>query len=257
MENLISKLVSRPRSMKFDTDSFVRKLNKEYVKSRKKTEFKTKKTFSPSTVGYGYGTCPRYWNLAFSGAEFDESWTAQQIIAMMVGTDSHERIQKKIEEMGVLVGEEVEIKSQDPPIRGFVDVVVEQDGNRAVGEIKTVKAEQFMKRKDEGVPSESHLLQILIYMKILELDEGFVLYEDKNNHLVTANPVLMNEKNKEYIEYVFDWMKEVYDAYKNNKNVSRPFPKSSYICKYCPLNRVCHESSNGRTKISPLEVKIP
>lgn len=257
MENLISKLVSRPRSMNFDVDSFVRKLNKEYVKSRKKTEFKTKRSFSPSTVGYGYGTCPRYWSLAFSGAEFDESWSAPQIIAMMNGSDSHERIQQKIEDMGALESKELEIKNEYPPIRGFVDVIVRQGDNRAVGEIKTIKSEQFIKRKDEGVPSESHLLQILIYMKILEINEGFVLYEDKNNHSVAANPVMMNEKNSEYIDYVFDWMKQVYDSFKENKNVSRGYSKSSYECKYCPLNRICYEKPNGKTKIAPLQVKIP
>lgn len=257
MENLISKLVSRPRSMKFDVDSFVRKLNKQYVKSRKNTEFKTKTSFSPSTVGYGYGTCPRYWNLAFSGAEFDESWSAPQVIAMMTGTDSHERIQKKMDEMGALVEEEVEIKNANPPIRGFVDAIVEQDGVRAVAEIKTIKAEQFIKRKDEGVPSESHLLQLLIYMKLLNMDEGFILYEDKNGHLLTANPVVMNEKNRQYVEDVFDWMTVVYDAFKSKKNVARAYSKSSTVCKYCPLNRTCYEQTNGRTKIPPLEVKIP
>lgn len=257
MENLISKLVSRPRNMNFEVDKFVRKLNKEYVKSRKNTVFRTKKSFSPSTVGYGYGTCPRYWSLAFKGAEFDDSWSAPQVIAMMNGTDSHERIQQKIEEMGILEDKEVEIKNEDPPIRGFVDIIINDNGTRAVGEIKTIKAEQFYKRKDEGVPSDSHFLQTLIYMKLLDIPEGFVLYEDKNNHSYAATPILMTDKNSEYIDYVFDWMKQVYDAHKDDKNVSRAYTKSSTTCKYCPLNRVCYESPNGRTKIPPLEVKIP
>lgn len=243
--------------MQFDVNKFTRRLNKEYVKSRKKTEFKTKKSFSPSTVGYGYGTCPRYWVMAFNGVEFDENWTAAQIIAMQNGTDSHERIQKKVEEMGCLDDKEVELKNQDPPIRGFVDIIVSMDGSKAVGEIKTIKHEQFIKRKDEGVPSDSHLLQLLIYMKLLEIDEGFVFYEDKNDHQTTAVPVAMNEKNKEYIDQAFDWMKEVYQAYKDEKNVSRGYPKSSMTCKYCPISRACSEAKNGRTKIPPLEVRIP
>jgi CRISPR/Cas system-associated exonuclease Cas4 (RecB family) len=257
VENLISKLVSRPRSMKFDVNKFTRKLNKEYVKSRKNVDFKTKKSFSPSTVGYGYGTCPRYWVMAFNGVEFEESWTAAQIIAMQNGTDAHERIQEKIEEMGCLEDKEVEIKNEDPPIRGFVDVIVSLDEARAVGEIKTIKHEQFIKRKDEGVPSDSHLLQLLIYMKLLDIDEGFVFYEDKNDGQTVGNPVVMNEKNKEYIDYVFDWMKQVYTAYKEGKNVSRGYPKSSTTCKYCPISKACEEAKNGRTKIPSLEVRIP
>ena len=32
-----------------------------------------KKTFAPSTVAYGHGECPRYWYIAFDGAEFSDN----------------------------------------------------------------------------------------------------------------------------------------------------------------------------------------
>jgi len=159
--------------------------------------------------------------------------------------------------MGILEDKEVELRNEDPPIRGFVDVVVNMEGARAVGEIKTIKHEQFIKRKDQGVPSESHLVQLLIYMKLLDINEGFVFYEDKNDGQTTGNPIVMNEKNQEYVDYIFDWMRQVYSAYKEGKNVSKGYPKSSTTCKYCPINKACHEAKNGRTKIPPLEAKIP
>ena len=59
-----------------------------------------KKTFSPSTIGYGHGNCPRYWFIAFSGEEFDEKFDATAIANMLNGTYAHERLQKIIAESG-------------------------------------------------------------------------------------------------------------------------------------------------------------
>jgi hypothetical protein len=36
-----------------------------------------KKTFAPSTLVWNHGVCPRYWYLAFDGAEFYEYKSAQ------------------------------------------------------------------------------------------------------------------------------------------------------------------------------------
>jgi hypothetical protein len=65
----------------------------------------------------------------------------------------------------------------------------------------------------------------------------------------------MTEENEEYINYIFDWMREVYNAFQEKKNVKRPYTKSSYQCKYCPIFEACQEAPNGRTEIPALQVK--
>jgi CRISPR/Cas system-associated exonuclease Cas4 (RecB family) len=254
-KNLIKTLTTKPRNTKVDAKKLRLAIGRAYLEGKNKTEFRTKKTFSPSTVGYGYGTCGRYWNLVFSGAEFKDTFSAQGMAAMNAGTQAHERIQGAMQKADLVKELEREVKLLDPPIRGFADLILEIDGEEVVGEIKTIKAEGFDIRKDTSTGSDSHVVQLLIYMKALGLDEGFFLYENKNSHEIAVIPIVMSEENQEYSEYIFDWMREVHQAWKENKNIKRPFKEISYECKYCPIKNDCYSRTDGRTKILPLEVR--
>jgi CRISPR/Cas system-associated exonuclease Cas4 (RecB family) len=254
-KNLIKNLTSKPKNTKIDPKKLVRQISKAYVYDKNKVEKRQKFTFSPSTVGYSHGTCARYWNLVFSGAEFEETFTAQGIAAMQNGTDSHNRLQKLMVDNNLVKEIEREIRLADPPIRGFADLIFEVDGQEVVGEIKTIKDEYFTVRKNNSTPSDSHLVQLLIYMKALDLEEGVFIYENKNTHDLAGISVVMSDENKEYIDYIFNWMREVYAAWKDGKNIKRPFTKSSNFCKYCPIMEDCWSRPDGRTKIESLKVK--
>jgi len=255
-KNLISTLLNKPKNTKLDTKKFIKMLNNAYKESNKTKEFKQKKTFAPSTIGYGHGTCARYWFIAFNGAEFTDDIPAANIASMKSGTAAHERIEKLIETTGLLKQQEREIKNEDPPVRGFADAILEIDNQEIIGEIKTIKDQYFIQRKSEGSPSPSHLLQLLIYMKIEGADEGFVLYENKNDNELLAIPIQMNDKNKEYIDYVFEWMQKVYSAYKENTIPKRGYTKSTWTCKSCPVSETCLEKDLGKLKINNLKVGV-
>lgn len=255
VNNLIKTLTNKPRNTKLDPKKFRLAVGRAYLQGRTANGFKKKYTFSPSTVGYGHGTCPRYWSLAFDGAEFKETVNAQGVAAMDNGTDAHTRIQKVIEKTGMLKEVEKEIKLSDPPIRGFVDLIIDADGEDVVGEIKTIKDDQYSVRKDTSTGADSHIVQLLIYMKALELDEGFLMYENKNTHEIAIVPVVMSEENKDYADYIFDWMKEVRKAWEEKKNIKRPFKAGGKPCNYCPVSKACIEKADGRTKIDPLVVR--
>lgn len=254
-KNLIKTLTTKPRETRVDYKKLRLAIGKAYIGNRNKTEFRVKKTFSPSTVGYGYGKCGRYWNLAFSGAEFKDTFNAQGMAAMNAGTQAHERIQGAMQKAGLVKELEREVKLDDPPIRGFADLIIDADGVDVVGEIKTIKTEGFDIRKDTSTGSDSHVVQLLIYMKALGLDEGFFIYENKNNHEISIIPVVMSEENDAYISMIFDWMREVYAAWKDGKNIKRPFKEDSYECRYCPIKDDCFSRPDGRTKIEPLEIR--
>jgi CRISPR/Cas system-associated exonuclease Cas4 (RecB family) len=253
-KNLIHTLMNKTKDTKLDAKKFVKMINSAYQETNTVKEFKQKKTFAPSTVGYGHGTCARYWWIAFNGAEFTENIPAANIASMKSGTAAHERIEKLVEVTGLLKEREREIKSDSPPIRGFADLVLSIDDEEIIGEIKTIKDQYFIQRKGEGSPSPSHLLQLLIYMKIEGAQEGFILYENKNDNELLSIPIQMTEKNKEYIEYVFDWMNNVYDHYKENNPPKRGYTKSTWICKNCPVSEACLEREVGEDKIPNLKV---
>ena len=37
----------------------------------------------------------------------------------------------------------------------------------------------------------------------------------------------MSEENEKYANYIFDWMREVYKAWEEKKNIKRPFTEKS------------------------------
>jgi len=255
-KNLIASLRNRPKETELDSAKLVKMIYQSYESNRPETEYKKKSSFAPSTLGYGHGTCARYWTLAFTGGDFTQHTPALNVASMDSGTDAHTRIQKAMEKTGILKECEREIRNSDPPVRGFADVILEFNGKEIVGEIKTIKDQYFIQRQQEMQPSNSHLLQILIYMKIENIEEGFLLYENKNSNELVGIPVVMSEKNKEYIEYVFEWMREVYAAWKDNVHLKRGYTKSTWQCKGCPVMNICNEMEPKGVKIDNLKVGV-
>lgn len=239
----------------FDATEFAKILEQAYSDTARDGKGTKKTTFSPSTVGFGHGTCPRYWFIAFNGADFDETKDAAAIANMLNGTYSHERIQKLLEGNPVLVEIEREMKYDDPPIRGFADLIVDWDGKEVIGEIKTIKDENFAIKQASNKPTGSHLVQVLIYMKINDSDTGFVMYENKNTQEICVIPISMNESNEEFIDSVFDWMRSVYSLYKEGSLPARGYTKSSYQCKFCPVKKTCwKEMEDGEDLLGNLAV---
>jgi CRISPR/Cas system-associated exonuclease Cas4 (RecB family) len=251
----------RSGSGHFDPKEFIQKYEEVYKSSSNRSGFKTKKTFSPSTLGWSHGTCPRYWFIAFSGAEFVEDVDSKAQANMDNGSYAHERIQKTMKEMGIVKEIELEIKSDDPPIRGFVDVVVDWYGKDVPGEIKTANDSSFNFRTTSGKPSPSHYVQFLIYLKVLKAEEGFLMYENKNTQEVLIIPVSANSKTKKDVAYLFEWMKDTRKAFDDGVLPEKPWTRSNAkICKTCPVRGDCFDPEKfgeGTVSLPPLEIPKP
>jgi CRISPR/Cas system-associated exonuclease Cas4 (RecB family) len=255
--DIVKNLKFKKYEGKFDPKEFAKMLDDAYLATKRADGAMTKYTFSPSSFGYGNGNCPRYWYMAFSGAHFVDNNDAQAIANMANGTKAHERIQSLIEKMGdpvKSVQTEVEIKNEYPPIRGFIDLVINWDDEEVLGEIKTAKQEVWDTRQAEMSPSANHMLQLLAYMKLRNVKEAFFLYENKNTQELLIIPLQMNEKNKEIIDNLFVWLCEVYDNYKDGGIPMRPFLKTSYACKGCPIKKECWSGETGTVQIEAYEV---
>jgi CRISPR/Cas system-associated exonuclease Cas4 (RecB family) len=250
-KNFMKQILDKRPEDRINTKDLISKIESGYTVNRK-TEFKTKKSFSPSTLVYGSGACPRYWFLAFSGAEFDDDADAYAVANMNSGTQSHERIQKAIEDAGIMVEKEKKIITQDPPIFGFADAIIQWGEEQPVVEIKTMREEAFAYRKHAKPPSY-HVMQLIIYMKVLGKKLGILLYENKNSHELHAITV---EPTKEYIEwadYAFSWMQNVRARWELKEIPKKPYRSNSKVCKSCPLQRACADAPTGTNKIDPLE----
>jgi CRISPR/Cas system-associated exonuclease Cas4 (RecB family) len=230
-------------------------LEEHYTDSMNRDGFKTKKSFSPSKLTYGHGTCPRYWNMAFRGANFVESDSIDPTSAynMTIGTEGHERLQALFESAGILEEAEKKVVYDDPPIKGSLDAIIIWNGRHVV-EIKTTRQEGFVFRVKTNAPTGYHLVQLLIYMKVEELSSGFILYENRNSGQFLIIPVEMTEENQELVDRVFEWMREVYSSFENDEVIKRPFTKRSKECKGCPINKDCWEAEDGDVVLFPLRI---
>jgi len=252
--SIVSNLKFKKHDGRFKPEEFARMLNDAYLATKREDQITTKKSFSPSTLGYGYGNCPRYWYMAFKGAMFVNDNDAVAIANMAQGTQAHARLQGLIKTFPNHVSEELEITNEYPPIRGFIDLIMDYSGN-VVGEIKTAKQEIWDVRKVTMASSPNHLLQLLTYMKLKDADEGFFLYENKNTLEALIIPVQMNARNKKIIDGMFLWMCEVWDNFKDGGLPMRPFTKSSSSCKYCPVKKECWAGEIGTVQIEAYEVQ--
>jgi len=253
-KNFLNELMQQNKQIASDSsmDALIEKINSGYVANRG-PRHQQKKTFAPSTIAYGHGECPRYWYLAFEGGEFEDYADPFAGANMTNGTKSHERIQKAIEDSGILIDSEFKITNEDPPIFGFGDVMLNWEGEELLGEIKTAMAEGFEYRKKTRKPKTGHLIQLLIYMKILKKAKAVLIYENKNNHELLAIPVTVNDYYRKWIDQAFDWMREVRKSWEDKVLPKKNYRSNSKICKTCPLAKVCATAGDGDIKIKSLE----
>jgi len=245
----------------FDSDAMIEKINLGYTIMRgpKHTQ---KKTFAPSTIVYGHGECPRYWYLAFNGATFEDNTDAYGAANMTAGTLSHDRIQAAMMNSGIAKTyindknektTEFKVIHNDPPIFGYGDAMLEWEGEEIIGEIKTMMSEAYEYRKKTNKPKTGHLVQLLIYMKILGKSKGALIYENKNNHDLMIIPVEVNDGYIKWINYAFDWMREVRKAWEDQTLPTKNYRNNSKVCKSCPVKATCLEAGTGVIKIASLE----
>jgi CRISPR/Cas system-associated exonuclease Cas4 (RecB family) len=251
-KNLLQHVMGPKPVDKANMDALIEKINSGYI-AKRGTRFQTKKSFAPSTIAYGHGECPRYWYLAFEGGEFEDYSDPFAGANMTNGTKSHERIQQAMADAGVLIDSEFKITYEDPPIFGFGDVLLDWQGEELLGEIKTAMAEGFEYRKKSRKAKTGHLIQLLIYMKILKKAKAVLIYENKNNHELLAIPVEVNEYYIKWVDQTFEWMRTVRKAWEDKLLPKKNYRSNSKICKTCPLAKVCASAGEGEIKINSLE----
>lgn len=242
---------------RFDVEKMAKLLDEAYLATRREPSDRAKKSFAPSGIGYGSGKCARQWFYAFNGGIIrEEDNDSTGIANMAYGTEAHERIQKLFERAGILLKAEKEIISEDPPIFGYADLIIKWQGEEVVGEIKTTMQESFVSKKHKMKPAGYHLLQVLLYMWVLDLNKGFLLYENKNMQNMLVIPVTWNAENKKLVEDTIEWLRTVRSNWEAGTLPKRPFTQKSPACKSCPFKTHCWEDEVGEVVIPPLEVPV-
>ena len=275
LEQVMTKSTKKKVTNSEEDENFVEGLptaiNAGYL-VKTKTRFVKKNNFSASSLAYGAGECPRYWTLAFDGQITYDNSDAMGVANRTQGTLGHGRIQEAIEASGLLAQDmefdpiprkysqqthpamEFRVKTDDPPFDGYGDVMIDYKGERLVGEIKTIRNDEFEYRKINRRPKMAHLMQLLLYMKVWKMRKGVMIYENKNTHELLTLPVVVSEHYRAWAEEVFDWMKLVYKNWQEKQLPEIPYRSNSKICKVCPIQKACAEAGDGTVKIKPMRL---
>lgn len=141
-----------------------------------------------------------------------------------------------------------EIEVQSPPeynFKGNVDAVIDlrgsewEQGNEfdvIVIDFKTMKDEYF---SDLREAKHEHVIQVHIYMWLLDCQIAIVLYENKDNQSIKEMVVPRNEKIIDKIKEESLWL---VDVIRHKKLPDRPseFSQHKFPCRMCEFRKICY-----------------
>ncbi len=119
-------------------------------------------------------------------------------------------------------------------------------GKRVAGDMKTIGSKAWVNQLVKKGPHKDYLIQLTIYIHILDCDYGIIMYENKDNSEMKWFHVPRNDKWWEIVQFQAKKMIEMAKPDKNGR-VKLPPPKyatkRAYSCTYCEFKNLCHKSA--------------
>ena len=144
--------------------------------------------FYPSIVS---SPCERYVYLAFNGLMPSSPIAANVRRIFDCGDYLGLRFTKYFQELGIYINEEQPTKCDNPPISGRYDYMIQHEVyGKTIVELKSINDKGFKALITD--PKSDHYLQLQIYLNILNIEHGIVLYENKNDQQVKCFSVVKN-----------------------------------------------------------------
>ena len=138
--------------------------------------------FYPSALG---NTCDRYLYLAYNGFIQERPLDAKLQRILDNGAYLEDRMADYFANLDILISRELRVKLDYPVISGRVDFVLTHDKYKEIAlELKSINTRGFNALKQ--APKPEHEIQLQIYLNLLPLDHGVVLYENKNDQQLKA-----------------------------------------------------------------------
>lgn len=220
----------------------------DHLSKRNEVSFKKVNGFHPSYTNQ----CKRYWYYMFEGVNTDVDFRPQTYRIFDNGHAVHDRLYKYFREMGILVNEEIPVNYSSPPIEGTADGIINWYGEKLI-ELKSISSEGFHYRQIYKKPKDEHYRQAQIYMECLNLDSGFVIYENKNNQELL--PIYI-EKDQVFIDKLFKKYREIYGSFVQQIIPERPYKITSKHCQSCNVRSLCWsgENDNGKENLQEYEM---
>jgi hypothetical protein len=176
------KQVRKPRTKNQDR-WFLNHLEKnlKFTKSGTKSG-----AFYPSMLG---NPCDRNLYFAYHGQLPDQVIEAKTARIFDVGSSLEIRMQKYFERTGIFLAAEQTVRLENPPISGRYDFLLRHDEyGRIILELKSINDAGFAALIE--APKSDHLVQLQIYLNLVGMENGILLYENKNDQKLKAFKVI-------------------------------------------------------------------
>ena len=133
--------------------------------------------------------------------------------------------------------EEVNVRKDDFWFSGHIDCIFKLAGDLGIVDFKSMNSRMFSQLRE---PLEKHIIQVTIYLWILDIHSGFLLYENKDTQKIKLYEIVRNDELVEKIKNRAMGLKGILEQRKLPK---RPFKKDSKQCKSCDFKSVCWKKS--------------
>jgi CRISPR/Cas system-associated exonuclease Cas4 (RecB family) len=223
-------------------DLLIEKID-QHLQERNEPVYKKVDYFRPSSTNQ----CATYWWYMFNGVEYTPSFSPQTYRIFDNGHRVHDRLYEYFRGLGILVEEEFPVSNDDPPIQGTADGIIDLDGHKLI-ELKSISAEGFQYRQLSHKPSDDHVRQANLYMHCLNLDSGFVIYENKNNQQIL--PIYI-ERDDVFLDKLFKKYRKIYKAVQDGVKPDRPYKRTSKHCARCDLADLCWSEKESVEEYEP------
>lgn len=217
--------------------SFVGLYNEELIKSSPDREKKEIKSWHAS----GLGSCPTGRYLERMGVPPDKEFDARTLDVFAVGKAEEEfflSVLANSEKMKL--EQQVRIESKELNATGYADFVAQfpDNGIAIVGEIKSKhsKAFWYMEKKKEGPPIHNKM-QLWLYLYILKIPEGRLIYISKDDRCKLEYPVYLNDKTLEKL--VLDELDMLNKAWEAKLPPPVLFDNKDWRATYCRWHKKC------------------
>ena len=202
---------------------------------------KQSNTFAPSSSNQ----CGRYAVYRFRGYKQKSEFSAQTRRIFDLGNGVEDIVEKLLDSIGILVDSQIEINIEDPPIRGYIDFMIDWNGLKPV-ECKSINETGFLYRKSYHKPTDNHFRQLQCYLAATGSDSGFLMYYNKNNSALLP---LLVKKDDVFLEKLFAKYAKIYEVHKNGDIPVRPYKQTSANCKKCDAYDHCWADSEVGVEI--------
>jgi CRISPR/Cas system-associated exonuclease Cas4 (RecB family) len=148
------------------------------------------------------------------------------------GDYTHMRIMSVLFALGLVKAAEIDIPSQEI-VTGRADAIVNIEGKPNVVEIKSISSYGFQYLEK---PRREHLCQIQLYMHYFKIEQGILIYENKDNQDLKEFIVNYDEKIAKSLLEEFEILKHMIE---NNIIPQIPLGLEDWECRYCDYAEEC------------------